>query len=484
MGPGEGPGPGLGEGPGPGEGEGPGPSEGPTPGEGEGPGPEERFGNPAEANGPREAGPREDMGPVEDQGPLPGMTQDGPLPGMGPGGGGGGGGGGAGGPGARTLGPNNVNLAPQFGPRYVNLAPHLLDAPDLRGPEVYYYDPEVYYYNPEMPVYRPGRPGYGRGYGGGGGGGFGGGGGGNYPERAMIPLPPPSEVPVEPAMVLYISCGEESGPGQVFQVNEHGGVLGIVNLPFAATGLALHRQHGLVAAIPRDGGKLMRIDDTGKVSTIMENSETVVHPVDVGLAADSDTVVVADNIGDCLAALTTAGSKPKIYHRFEGQKWDEQQMSVAVTTDKHVLFGTNGDEGIYRFAGDDYSASKGPLLPGRGGVAADPASLKWAATQSPDQICVFEGEELMQKLQLPANKSFHRQGLLSFGLTGAVVVAARDSDKAEDDPWLIQYETEENENKPEIRNLFKWNRARMLDFVVGPRMYWERHDPSSYRSVY
>ena len=90
----------------------------------------------------------------------------------------------------------------------------------------------------------------------------------------------------------------------------------------------------------------------------------------------------------------------------------------------------------------------------------------------------------MHKFQLPANKSIYQQGLLSFGLTGAVVVAARDSDKAEDDPWLIQYQTQENYTQPKVRNLFKWNRGRMLDFVVGPRMYWERHEPSKYKSLY
>jgi hypothetical protein len=476
-------------GPGPGEGEGPGPAEGPGPGEGEGPSPNEVFGTPGsggpgENNGPRETGPRENMGPMENQETLPGMgpaPADGQLPGMGPGAGGGGG---AAGGGPRTIGPNMVNLAPQFGPRYRNVAPSLLRAPDFRGPTIDYYAPEQYYYNPEMPVYRPGQPGYGYGYGGGGGGGYGGGGGGNYPERTMIPLPPPGEVPIEPAMVLYISCGEQSGPGQIFQVNEHGGVLGIVNLPFAATGLALHREHGLVAALPRDGGKLMRVDDTGKVSTILENEKTLVHPVDVGIGAESDTVVVADNISDCLAATNTAGRTPKFYHRFEGQKWDEQDMSVAVTTDKHVLFGTNGNEGIYRFAGDDFTALKGPVLPRRGGVAADVASLKWAATQSPDEIHVFEGEMPITKLKLPANMGFYRHGLLSFGLTGAVVAAARDADTVDGDPWLIQFETEDNPNKPEIRNLFKWNRAPMLDFVVGPRMYWERHEPSTYKSIH
>jgi hypothetical protein len=415
------------------------------------------------------------------QGPLPGMG-----PGPGSGAGGAGGGGAAGGPGTQTLGPNYVNMAPQFGPRYVNVAPHLFDAPDFRGPEIPYYAPEIPYYNPEMPVFRPGYPGYGRGYGGGGGGGggYGNGYGGGGPEHKFAPLTPMAKIPIEPALILYISCDDGSGKGRVFQVNEHGGVLGMVNLPFPATGLALHRESGLVAAIPRDGGKLMRIDDTGKVSTIMENDKNIVHPIDVAIGAKSDTVVVADNITDCLAALNAAGSTPKLYHRFEGQKWDEQEMSLAVTTDKHVIFGTNGGEGIYRFAGDDFTAAAGPLLPGRGGVAADTSSVKWAATQSPNKIMVFEGEELMKEIKLPPNMRFYRQGLLSFGLTGEVVVAARAADDVDGDPWLIQYETEEHPNKPDVVNLFRWDRAPMLDFVVGPRMVWNRREPSTYESIY
>ena len=287
---------------------------------------------------------------------------------------------------------------------------------------------------------------------------------------------------IMPEMVLYISCGDEVGPGKVYQVNEHGHVLGIVNLPYTATGLALHRQHGLVAAIPRDGGSLMRIDDTGKVSTILEKQKEVLHPIDVAVAADSDALVVADNFVDNLMATTIAGTTPHLYQHFEGEKWERQNMSVAVTTDRHVVFGTDGADGIYRFAGDEYSASRGPLLPGHGGVAADTASLKWAATQSPNRVCVFEGEELITRLRLPPNKSIYRNGLLSFAPAESVVVAVRDSDSLENPPWLIQYQTAEG--KDGIRSLFEWKLDRMVDFVVGPRMYWDRRSPSTYRTMY
>jgi hypothetical protein len=280
--------------------------------------------------------------------------------------------------------------------------------------------------------------------------------------------------------VLYISTGEDNGPGKVYQVDENGRVLGIVNLPFTARGMALHRQHGLMCALPRDGGKLMRIDETGKVTTIHSKDEKMVHPVDVGIAGESDTMVVADNIADTISAMSAGGGKPKLYRRFEGQKWDAQDMSVAITRDKHVIFGTSGDKGIYRLAGDDHSAKQDPILPEPGGVAADPATLMWAATQPPNEIHVFEGEELMKKFRLPANKRLYRNGLLSFGPASSVTVAARPADEKIGEVWLIMYSTEDGS----VRSLFPWERERMVDFVIGPRMFWDRNERRNPNSIY
>ena len=286
--------------------------------------------------------------------------------------------------------------------------------------------------------------------------------------------------PEPPKFVLYIATGDDAGTGKVYQVDDDGRVLGVVKLPYAPTGMALHRTGGLVVALPRDGGKIMRIDDTGKVSTLLEKNETIVHPVDVAIAGESDSVVIGDNIADVLATTTAGGGKASIYQRFPGQKWAAQDMSVAVTNDKHVIFGTNGDKGIYRFSGDSQSANAKPLLPEAGGVAADPKSLRWAATQQPNQIYVFEGGELMKKLRLPPNQNIYRQGLLSFSPCGSLCVAARKSDEAVGQPWLLMYDVE----KENIRSLFQWKGEQMNDFVVGPRMFWDRKSPSTYKSVY
>jgi hypothetical protein len=291
------------------------------------------------------------------------------------------------------------------------------------------------------------------------------------PERvASLPSDP---LKLPPPLVLYVSCGEDAGPGRVYQVDENGRVLGIVNLPYTATGLALHGDHGLVACMPRDGGHLVEIDDTGKVTSILSKDPILVHPVDVGIGANSDTIVVADNFSHVLAATNTGGVKAKVYQNLGYDKWLHPDMSVAVTRDKHVVFGTNGRPGIYRFSGDDNALSRGPILPKPGGVAADTATQKWAATQSPNLIYVFDGEEQVKKLRLPPNKGIYRNGLLSFGLAESVVVAARPSDDLEGDVWLIEYQTQNDD----VRSLFPWKYERMVDFVVGPRMPWDWHDP-------
>jgi hypothetical protein len=85
----------------------------------------------------------------------------------------------------------------------------------------------------------------------------------------------------------------------------------------------------------------------------------------------------------------------------------------------------------------------------------------------------------VKKLRLPAGKSLYRKGLLSFSPTGTVCVACRDTD-SDDKVWLLMY----NIDKDETYSLFPWDKGEMTDFVVGPRMLWERKDPSGYKSTY
>jgi hypothetical protein len=357
------------------------------------------------------------------------------------------------------------------------------NGPTFKDPRTFY-DPRMYYdprmqYDPRMRYgnYGPGGPG-----GRGGGGGPGGpGGGGAYGELARAGIKPEIPKPEKPpAFVLYVAAGEEGGKGKVYQLNEHGRVLGWVNLPFTPSGLALHREHGLVTSLPRDGGRIMHIDDTGKVKTLIDKDETLVHPVDVALGGDSDSIVVADNMADVLMTTSTGGLVPEVYRRFDGQKWSAQSMSVAVTRDKHVLLGTDGNRGVHRYFGEKGGSASEPILPEPGGVAADGKSLRWAATQAPNEIYVFEGEELIKKLRLPAGKAHYRGGKLSFSPAGSICVAVRDEDQVIGEPWLMMYNVETED----IRSLFPWQKETMTDFVVGPRMLWERNDPKPFKSPY
>ena len=137
-------------------------------------------------------------------------------------------------------------------------------------------------------------------------------------------------------------------------------------------------------------------------------------------------------------------------------------------------------------------------------MAADPKSLRWAASQAPNEIYVFEGEEMIRKIRLPPKKRFYRNGLLSFSPAGNIVAAARDADEAEGEVWFFQFKVKDGEGESEseepthgnwyvkkwatqdieTRSLFPWQHETMNDFVVGPRMFWDRNEKRPYESTY
>ncbi|MBE6426366.1 MAG: hypothetical protein E7029_10350 [Planctomycetaceae bacterium] len=462
AGPGNGPGTGDGTGTGPGDGAGPGdgPGNGDGTGEGSGEGNGEDCGCEGPEEGPEERAPKDNMNP-----------------GQGPG---------AGGNGSMS---NYVNLAPQYRQRVRNLAPkmELPEVPVFYGPDILVYNPQIPHWNPQLPYYNPGY-----GYGGGGGGGYGNGGGyGDLPTDLAGTELAPTEMP--PGMVLYISCGDLNSTGKVYQVDEQGRVLGVVNLPHTATGLAMHRDHGLVCVCPRDGGKIYRISDGGIVEPIMEKDEKMAYPVDVAVAPGSDSMVLVDNMTDTITMSNVQGKALDVYKKIEGiENADDKDMSVAVGRDRAILFGSSANDGIYRFTGNGALASSTPVLPESGGVAADPASDRWAATQGGNRVVVMEGENEVASYELPGGKRFYRQGLVSFAppagiaeTTGGsgVVVAMRDADNTESAPYLIEFKTKPD-GKVDQRLLFDWKQDEMVDFVVGPRMLWEQNNRETYKSLY
>jgi len=95
----------------------------------------------------------------------------------------------------------------------------------------------------------------------------------------------------------------------------------------------------------------------------------------------------------------SGGTKPKIYQKLDGQKWTDKEIVHAVTRKSTDLRAPTGSRACTATAAISRPARISPL-PNQGGVAADPKSLRWAATQSPNQILVYEGQELVKKLRL------------------------------------------------------------------------------------
>lgn len=259
-----------------------------------------------------------------------------------------------------------------------------------------------------------------------------------------------------PDFVLYIATESEDNKGKLYQVDSNGRVLGVVSLPGNPGGVALRRDNGVVVTIPADGGKVVMVNESGKTSVILDKDKNIVHPVAVAIPAQSDAVLLADNIADIFGSTTTEGGKTEICGKEEYIKdYSVQHMSVAIGGDKSILYGTDANKGIFR--------NKTKILPDAGSVAADNKSDQWAATQD-NKVFVFEGDEIIKSLNLPANKTHYRGGMLSFSPAKTLCVAA-----GNENPWLFMYDLESDK----VRSLFPWEREPMTGFVVGPRMRWE-----------
>ena len=296
----------------------------------------------------------------------------------------------------------------------------------------------------------------------------------------MLPLDAKPKLDKVPELVLYVTAGDLAGPGKVYQVKATDGrVMGKVNLPETATGIDMYRDHGVVLASPRDGGKILQIDDTGKLSTIIEKDPALPHPVKISMPGNSDTMVVADDMADQLVMTTIAGTKTKVYQKFD-PKYSSQPMSVAVANDKGVVFSSDADPGVHKFMGDQSAHGDKPVLPTSGGVAADHSSLRWAAAQAPNMIKVYEGQQFLKNLRLPPKKKFYKGGLMSFGPDGSLCVAVQNADNEQGDVWILCF----NVDKEQVTNSFKWTHEEMQDFAVGTRMPWDRHSPSDYKSTF
>jgi hypothetical protein len=298
------------------------------------------------------------------------------------------------------------------------------------------------------------------------------------PEYGKKYVLPPKE-DKNPELVLYVAAGDSAGgPGMVYQVKgQDGQVMGKQSMEKTPTGIDMYRDHGLVVAMP-DAGKIVEIDDAGKQSTIMEKDQNLPHPVKVAMPGKSDAYIAADDMADQLVMGTIAGTKTKVYQKFN-PSYSSKPMSLAADNDKDVLFSSDADPGIRKFSGDQSANGDKPVLPASGGVAADHNSLRWAAAQGLHTIKVYEGQQFLKDLQLPSKYTFYKGGLMSFGPAGALCAAVQDNDNQQ--VWILCFDVDKNQ----ITNSFKWTKEEMQDFTVGTRMLWDRpHSPGEDKSTY
>ena len=280
------------------------------------------------------------------------------------------------------------------------------------------------------------------------------------PKQNPMPVQPPESDKAKKGnindnFILYIASTEENGKGIVYQVDSNGAILGKVSLSYPATSLALHRNKSLVVTIPREGGQIVEITDSGKVNSLIYHDKLIPHPVRVAIKNDSDSMIIVDDVAKKLmAGIVMEGGITKTYQNLTDKV---DSPSIAIT-----------DMGLMYRDGEQ--------------VASDTTSEKWAMTKTPNKIVIREGESIVKTITLPPGKSLYKNGLMSFTGVGPVCVACRDS--TSDDIWIIAYDV----TSDKTRSLFKVNtplkNAEMNSFVVGPRMLWEQKSPQKSTARY
>ena len=294
--------------------------------------------------------------------------------------------------------------------------------------------------------------------------------------------------------MFYIATGKPFSAGRVYMVSIQGNILGSVGLRFAPAGMAFHTKSmedcGLVLAIPRDFGRIMRIDKKGRAWTVLARDPALPHPVDLGIPGGSDEIFVADDAANVLARTQVDGRPASVMRHkpasgLDGRTSLDMGMSVATTKDKHVVLGTGNPPGVYRLACNDPSAEPERCLSNYGGVAADIHSSRWAAAQPPNQVCIYQGRQMVKQLSLPAGMIHYGNGLMSFSNDdGWLCVACVEKDHPGDGIWLCLCS---NVEKGWFERLFPWTLREWTpkdmpdvtftdkeinSFVVGPWLPW------------
>ena len=279
---------------------------------------------------------------------------------------------------------------------------------------------------------------------------------------------------------FFIGTGLPSSSGRVYMVSRQGTILGSVGLEYSPTGMAVQNKGdadaGLVVAMPRDHGRVTRIDHTGRVSTILHRDPALPHPMDVGVAADSDELFVIDNLSNCLARAKTDGEpaevvRPRSSEGFRGEPAIDRGASVSVTQDKQIIFSNENQSGVYRYSPEGKPGEGSVrMLERSGGVAADPHSSRWAAAQPPDAIHVFNGPKQVKRMTLPDGMVHYKNGLMAFTYDdGFLCVACQEPGKSDEGATLYLCTDVAH---GQFERMFRW----------GPRE-WQQRDMANVKAT-
>ena len=149
------------------------------------------------------------------------------------------------------------------------------------------------------------------------------------------------------------------------------------------------------------------------------------------------------------------------------------------------MLGAAAPGGVFRLASNNESGDPERCLTIQGGVAADIHSARWAAAQPPNQICVYQGSQMVKRLSLPDGLVHYGNGMMSFSHEdGWLCVACVERDHPDDGVWLCLCS---NVEKGYFERLFPWasrewtpkdqadvsfTDKEINSFVVGPWLPW------------
>jgi hypothetical protein len=275
-------------------------------------------------------------------------------------------------------------------------------------------------------------------------------------------------------LAVYLGCGKPRGPGAVYQLDSAGKVLGSVALSGTPYGLAAEKER-LVAALPAlAGAKMMKIDSTGKPDVLFEERELLPAPITVAVTPGTHEVVVGDNRKDVVIFLPDSKHQDRLpildVSGDAGARKFLQNMSLAITSDHFVLFGTDHPRGIYRFTlprGDELRLlnQQTQVLRDDGEVASDPSSKRWAAALRSD-LKVFEESRELATIPYPGGTLKTILPLVAFGPDGTLILTVGTGpDKY--DVMRADLATKS------LRSLFTWNKASVKSLAVMQRMTWK-----------